>query len=830
MPPIETRKQSHALRNTAAGVLLLIGLCFLAGWWLVHRSLSELDGTLTIPELKEPVTVDRDRWGIPWIRANSLEDLETAQGYVVAQDRLWQMDVLRRAAAGELSEIFGKIALPLDRENRTLGLRLACDDAAKRMDPETQLVVEAYARGVNRYIEDHRGRLPLEFRLLRYGPRPWTPTDTFLISSYMWKTLTTTWKAKLNRARLTAIVGPEKARDLFVVDSPLDHYIVGETSSPGTPGGTARAPNSDKLYLTDSLFVPASLQAWVDARALLAPFDGEPSEITGSNNFVVNGSHTASGKPLLANDTHLGLNIPDIWYLLHVTAPGWNVQGFALPGAPLVIIGHNNRIAWGFTNSNAEVQDLYVETFNPTDPLEYRVNGAWMKAQLRKELIHVKGQPDEVLDVVVTRHGPIIRRDEASGGGRAYALRWTLTEPAGMDFAYPLLGRANNWIEFLDVMRHISGPGQNTVFADVDGNLGFALAARIPLRKTGDGALPVPGDTDDYEWTGYIPFDDLPKTINPPAGIIATANARTVGPGYKYFLSDRWAGPSRTERIYELLTGRTDLRPSDFNAVQNDIVSLPDKFLAQQLLNASQTRQPADSRARDILSRLSSWDGRAASGSVETSFLEYTRHMLMKNLLRPYVGENTTSYELWEPDSEYANIWWRDKIFLENVLRHRSAVWLPKDYTSYDELLMASADQAVEQISKRAGTQNVFLWNWGRLHPLEMDHPIGRSGILQRLLSIGPVESDGTVDTVKAMGHGHGPAMRFVADLSNFDNSLMEIATGESGQYGSPYYRDQFPEWFAGRGIPAPFSEAAEDRARVHRLRLVPASASPASH
>ena len=822
-------QRSHFLRNSAAVLLLAAGACFLVAWWMIWRPLPSLDGEVELPDLRNLVTVDRDSWGIPWIQASSLEDLATAQGYVVAQDRLWQMDLLRRAAAGELSEIFGKVALDVDRENRTLGLRVASEAAAARMDPLARRVLEAYARGVNRYIDERRGRLPIEFTVLRYEPRAWTPTDTFLISAYMWKTLTTTWKAKLNRARIMAIVGPERAHDLFVVDSPLDHYIVGAPELHLRP--VSDAPPDDSPAMAFSIAGPAPRNrasepdppiGWRSTRDFLSQFEEQTSEIIGSNNFVVSGDHTASGKPILANDTHLAFSMPGIWYILHLTAPGWNVEGFTFPGSPLIVIGHNDDIAWGFTNSNAAVQDLYAETLNPANPLEYLVNGNWVKASTRREVIHVKGEDDDILDVVLTRHGPIVSRDAPEEGAHAYALRWTATEPGALDFSYPLLGYAKNFSEFLQLIHKIAGPGQNGVYADKNGNIGYAVGAWIPIRKSGNGALPVEGSTDAGDWTGYIPPDELPKAFNPEGGVIATANARTVGPGYKYFFTDRWAGPERTARLYELLAGRKDLRPSDANAVQNDIVSVPDNFLARHLIDASDKSPPKDPRTQSFINRLKTWDGRASADSVETSFVEYTRHALMANLLRPYLVGDPSQYELWEPASEYNEVWWRDKDFLANVLQDRPSAWLPKQFHSYEELLMESADEAIQSLSAARPDGDPAHANWGKLHLLEMLHPLGQSGVLRDFLSIGPIEQGGTIDTIRAMGYRHGPAMRFVADLSDFDQSLMEIPAGESGQYSSPHYRDQFPEWFAGRGIPAPFSPAAEARVRAHRLMLVP--------
>jgi penicillin amidase len=820
-------RASRIFRYLLAGVLLIVGGALVLGWWVVQRPLSRLDGSVAIGGLKDGVIVDRDAWGRPWIRAKSVQDAVTAQGYVMAQDRLWQMDLLRRAASGDLSEIFGELGVTYDRENRTLGMRHAAERAAADASAEIRGLLEAYARGVNDNIAERGGRLPIEFVALGYKPRAWTPADTYLISLYMYKTLTSTWKGKLNRQWIVSKVGEERARDLFVSDSPLDHFIW--TGGSSLPSGVSRVGSlsstrmSDERRGVDGDEPPFASLAWDAARNFLGQFEEESSEIVGSNNFVVSGAHTASGKPLLANDTHLQLSTPALWYIVHLTAPGLNVEGFALPGAPLVIIGHNERIAWGFTNSNADVEDLYVEKFSDANLLEYAVNGKMLTADVRHEVIRVRGKPDVDLDVVVTRHGPIVHQDAAEQGGRAYALRWTALEPGGLDFGFPRLGQATDWNSIIETTRHIAGPGQNTIYADVDGNIGFTIPARIPVRASGDGVLPVPGDTDLYEWKGYIPFEELPRVENPPDGIIATANARTVGPGYKYYISDRQAGPYRTARLYELLSGRTGLRPEDCNAIQNDIVSLPNRFLAGALLQAAKTKQPRDARAQRLIAGLAGWDARAAAESVETSFVEYTRRALFVRLLQPYLGDEVTKYELWEPQSVYNDVWWRDKVFLENILGARPTAWLPSGFADYDELLMTGANDAVAALQKQTGQAIESGWNWGRLHPLDMVHPLGRAGLLHGMLSIGPYEQGGTIDTVRAVGVGHGPAMRFVADLSNFDQSLMEIPTGESGQYASPYYRDQFAEWFAGRGIPTAFTIVAEDAARAHRLTLLPA-------
>jgi penicillin amidase len=839
-------RAARIARTILAGLLLVAGVCVLSLWWFIHRPLPKLDGTLSVPGLQAEVSVDRDQWGRPWIRAKSLDDMLLAQGYGMAQDRLWQMDLLRRASAGELSEIFGNATLEYDKENRTLGMRQAAERAAADATPEIRELLDAYARGVDAYIAQRGNALPIEFGLRQYKPRPWAASDTYLISLYMYKTLTTTWRAKLNRQWIVNKVGPERAADLFRSDSDLDVPVFGASAVPPVLRKSSAAQGSYGAirYAAASAmpfpdFSPVRAErvgaatpprgddasSWLEAQALLGQFDRETREFIGSNNFVVSGEHTASGKPLLANDTHLSLGMPSIWYLVHLTCPGWNVEGFALPGAPLAIIGHNDRVAWGFTNSNADVQDLYAEEFDAANPVSYHANGGWHPADVRHEVIHVRGAPDVSLDIVSTRHGPIVQHDAANQGGRAYALRWTALEPGGLDFGYPLLGRAQNWNEFVETTRHIAGPGQNVVFADVDGNIGWTIPARIPIRAQGDGPLPLPGDSDDHEWRGYIPFEDLPRVENPPGGIIVTANAVSVGPSYKYFLTDRWAAPYRTRRIYELLSGRTGLTPADCNAIQNDIVSLPDDFLAKQLVAAMRTKQPKDPRTALLIHRLEGWDARAAADSPLVTFVEYTRHSVFFKILAPYLGYDAERFEFWPPLSPYEEVWWRDKEFLRRVLESRPANWLPSSFPTYDDLLLASADEAVGELERETNSADPNHWAWGQLHPLIMDHPFARgSKWIRRLLSIGPIAQGGTGDTVRAMGVSNGPAMRFVADLSNFDRSLMEVSTGESGVYSSPYYRDQFEEWFAGRGIVAPFSEAAETTARMHHLELQPAA------
>lgn len=807
--------------------ILLIAAAFLTHWF-IYRPLPQFDGSAALSGLQHEVTVERDRWGVPHIRAASAEDLAEAQGYVMAQDRLWQMDLLRRVARGQLSEILGPATLSIDKEFRTNGFARAAERDATLLDLESRKVMEAYARGVNQFIDQHKNNLPLEFSLLRYEPKPWQPSDTLAISGYMYRTLTDTWERELNRAKVTERAGTDRAKDLFSEEAAMDHFVVGDPKviDDGSQRSAADSDDEDDdddmqpdTVLKASRGTPYGGLTPESAPDITSALSQSVEEFLqqskngirqglGSNNWVVSGAHTATGKPLLANDTHLELSLPSIWYQIHVTAPGWNVKGFTLPGAPMVIIGHNDRIAWGFTNNGADVQDLYVETFNPASPDEYRVKGSWAKAQLIDEVIHVKGQPDEQLKITVTRHGPIVHRE----GDKAYAMRWTATEPGGLANSYNWLGKARNWKEFRDTMKRVWGPGQNAVYADVEGNIGYVMAARVPIRKKGHGEVPVPGDTDDYEWNGYIPFDHLPQALNPESGLIVTANARVVGPNYKPYLTDRWEEPYRTARIYDLLHDRHDLRPEDMLRVQTDTYSYPHAFLADQLLAASKTVKPKDSRAQKLIDGLKDWNGIADADSPEVSFLHATRRAAIDLLLEPFLGKDTSLYQ------------WRTTTFLQKLLTDRPAKWLPPAYKSYDELLAAAADVAVAKLTEQSKSARVEDWAWKRFNSLDMFHPIGRTGLLKRLLSITDKPQSGTQYSVRAATKTHGPAMRFVGNPGNWDESILLIPAGQSGQPGSSHYSDQFSYWYEGKPIFAPFSDAAEATARKHTLTLKPGS------
>jgi penicillin amidase len=807
---------------TAAIVVILLGT---AVWWYVYRPLPQLDGSVTVPGLHADATVERDNWGVPHIRANSQEDLAEAQGYVVAQDRLWQMDLLRRAARGRLSEILGSRTVAIDKDFRLMNFSRAAEADMAMLTPEVRAVLEAYARGINHFIEQHANHLPIEFSLLQYKPEPWTPTDTLMIGCYMYRTLTDTRAEEMNRALVTAKVGPDLAKDLYSTEAAMDHYVIGDPNAAKDPRASRNEDDEDddEMDAEDVLKASATQPARPDAAAQipdvtsaiadsvvawLADSREQLRQGLGSNNWVVSGEHTATGRPLLANDMHLELTLPPIWYEVHLTAPGWNVKGFALPGAPMVVVGHNDRIAWGFTNDGADVLDLYMETLNPENPDEYRVNGAWKKAQVYDEVIKVKGAPDDHMRLMVTRHGPVIKQE----GNTAYAMRWTVLEPGALCSFYNWLGKAQNWGEFREILKDVWGPAQNIVYADVDGNIGWIVGAHIPVRKKGHGEVPMPGDTDDYEWTGYIPLEQLPQVFNPDSGLIVTANARVVGPNYKPFITEHWEEPYRTARIYDLLHDKNDLRPEDMLKVETDTFSFPHLFMAEQLVAAAKVAPPKDERARKLIEEAKDWNGIADANSSVVSFLNESLYRALFLILKPYLGEETKLYQ------------WRSISFLQRILTERPAKWLPSDYKNYDELLSAAADLSVKRLEERSGHKDPDDWEWRRFNSLDVLHPIGREGLLKKLLSIPDHPQSGTIFSPRAAGHTHGPSERFVANTANWDESIILITGGESGQPGSEHYRDQFSYWYEGKPIYGPFSDAAEAKARRHTLTLKPGS------
>lgn len=810
-PPIH-RKLALAIRITALLLFVVLVAFFSAGYWFYHAAtaaLPQVDGTIAVQGqgLSAPVTVNRDAQGMPHISAANIEDLMFAQGYVTAQDRLWQMDVSRRFGLGELSEIFGPGLLQSDRRHRYLQLRAAAERGLTALPDRDRHLLDAYTRGVNALIESQRDRLPIEFRVLRYTPRPWTPVDSVIIGINISESLSTSFPGEHTRERLQAKLGPQLSADLYINSSWRDRppsSLPRQQQFTPPPTEEKTPPSSTDEDKEQSLLGHPETQDLCD------------SCIAGSNNWVVSGAHTTTGKPLLSNDMHLNHSIPNVWYEVHLNSGDYDVAGVSFPGFPFVIAGHNQRIAWGMTNVGPDVQDLFIENFNSAG--EYETPSGWQKPEQRHEVIKVKGAADEVFDVAVTRHGPVVS-NLFPGESRKLALQWTIYDPRALSFHFYELGLARDWQEFRAAISAFGGPTQNIVFADVDGHIGYQTAGFIPVRASGDGAVPVRGNDDSHSWTGYIPFDKLPSVYDPPSGVIGTANGRIAPDGYPYLVANEWGAPYRTERIYKVLESGKKFSSSDMLALQLDDYSEFDRLCADHFVYAIDHSKNASKEVHQAADLMRGWDGHTGQNSVATALTVLSRRKLWKLMLEPKLGPQ------WE---EY--IWFNSSVAMERLLLNKPQRWLPPGYTNFDDLLVAAVDQAInDKLNVAAHGSELKKWQWGEFSRVDIRHPIFGGmrtppvAFLQHLVGPGdhPQSGNGSL-TVKAAGKTFGASERMTTDFADLDASTLNIVVGESGQVFSPHYLDQWPAWYNGKTFKLPFSSNSVEQSAAHKLILQP--------
>lgn len=702
-------------------------------YWYVYRPLPQTSGVASAP-VTARVRIERDAHGVPHITAGSVEDALFAQGYAMAQDRLWQMDGARRVAFGTLSEVAGSAALESDLETRRLRVWRVAEDAAQRMPQNERAALAAFARGVNHYIETNRGKLPIEFTLMGYDPQPWRVADSIGIYLQMYRTLTGSWKREVQKAAMLGGGDPKKVAELFPVR------------------------------------------------------DG--SEVQpGSNAWVVSGKLTASGKPLLANDPHLEFSLPSVWHMAHLKAPGFEVSGVALVGVPCIIIGHNLKIAWGVTNLGFDVEDLYLEKLDPATG-QYVFQGRVEQARLERDVVHVKGGKSVGLDVWVTRHGPVILLNK----GVSLALRWTAAENGGVNFPFLDVDRAQNWDEFLAACGRFPGPAQNLLYADREGNIGYHVVGRLPIRKKHMGDVPVDGTSGEYEWDGYIPFEELPSAYNPASGMIISANQNPFPADYKYAVSGNFAPPYRAAQIHNLLTSGKKLRPTEMLAIQGDLYSAFSHFLAKQVVAVYDKRGVNNAALGPAAELLRSWNGQMLKTTPEPMIIS-----LVFQHLRTAIADKATPGK--GLNYEYAMA----PAVLERLLRQRPAGW----FDDWDQLLLRSFVDAMEE-GKRIQGRDPKMWDYGVYNQLYLVHPVtGRIKWFGQYFNIGPEPMSGSSTSVKQTTRRLGPSMRMVADLSNWDDSVQNIATGESGNLLSWRYKDQWKAYYNVSSLPMQFERVA---------------------
>ncbi len=808
------RRLKRVLAGLFVVAVVLLALGAGGGYWYATKSLPQLNGTLQVAGLRSKVEVVRDPMGIPHIYAENADDLFFAQGYVQAQDRLWEMEYNRRVGSGTLSDIFGATTIKQDRYLRTIGLERAAQADIATMSEQYKHPLQMFANGVNAFIGTHQDNLPLEFTILGFKPAPWTPTDTVVWGKVMAYNLGGNYTAELLRASLVAKFGRDKTQELlpaypdsgpFIISPDMKEYKsqlfnsqVPSHQLPSIPIGT---PDLREIAQID------------DSLALRVP------EV-GSNNWVVDGAKSTTGKPILANDPHLGIQMPSIWYenglhcALRTDACPYDVAGYTFPGVPGVVVGHNDRIAWGVTNAGPDVQDLYIEKINPQNPNQYEFQGKWQDMQVVDEPIKVKGVISETLHVQITRHGPIMT-PVLSGVTQPLALQWTALRERSVLFQAVLeMDAAKNWDDFRSALKLWDTPSQNFVYADVDGNIGYQTPGSIPIRAQGDGTVPVPG-TGEYEWTGYIPFDELPFVYNPPTHFIATANNAVVPKTYKYLLGSDWAAPYREQRITDLIRSRDRLSVDDFKAIQGDVYSIPEVALQKQVLALA----PEGFLQQRAMEQVKSWDGRLTSDNIGGAILEVTYQRLLKNLFADTMGKDL--FETYQGAGDY------NRQAVLALLAQPASEWWGS--AGRDAMVKQSFAEAVDWLGSQFGDAPGD-WHWSRLHTATFAHPLGSVQPLNLLFNAGPVGVPGGVFTVFATSFkGTSPyavssvsSMRQIVDVGSWGNSLQIHTTGQSGQPLSKHYSDMVTLWRDVQYAPFYFDRAALDKVREGELVLTP--------
>ncbi|MFO7922321.1 MAG: penicillin acylase family protein [Bacteroidales bacterium] len=788
-----------------AGVILLIIL--VTGYFYIRhlgrKALPDYEADVSIERLKEEVTVLRDSYAVPTIYASCEDDLYRAVGFVMAQDRLWQMDLLRRATTGRLSEIFGEDLVDTDILMRSLRIPEKSAIVLSRTDKKVIDALEAFADGVNQFIDQNRGKLPPEFSILGYQPENWKPEHSVNLTGYMAWDLNMGWSTEVILHKLRNRLDEDKFRELI-----------------------------PSLELQRSYIYPGQMLTKAEIRSGLLEKSAILRELglevySGSNNWAVSGEKSTTGKPIFANDMHLGLFAPGIWYQMHHVVKGeLNVTGVVLPGQPFVISGHNERIAWGMTNVMLDDMDFYLETINPSDPHQYKYLGEWKEMEVKTEIIKT-GKNDSVLkELLFTHRGPIIS-DFKDIENQAISMKWTGNEYSNEVRSVYYLNRAGNWEEFREALTTFLSVSQNINYADIDGNIGLQTAAGIPVRE-GSGIFIVSGEDDTYEWQGMVPFGELPFAYNPPTGFVASANNRTVDDSYPYYISHWFDPPNRYDRIREMLMEKERLSVDDFKTMVGDKKSkLTERMLPGMLHELKKMPQPTanERRAMEILNE---WDRVYHPESPAALIFEKFYLRFIENLLLEDMGE-----ELYR---EFIS----DKILVRNIVdqiwTRRQSAWLAggadEGPGSFTDLVHKSFYESIEWIEHNHGV-TPGRWAWGDVHKMTLTHPMGSVKMLDRVFNMnrGPWSPGGSFHTVCPYSYdftnpfviNHGASQRHIFSTADWDSSFSVIPTGTSGIPASDHYCDQTDLYVNNRFRSDAFSEVEVENAAVYRMKIMPA-------
>ena len=819
---------SRGLR-IAVGILavlvVLLAIIALTATIMIRRPFPKTSGRIDVPGLQAEVTVIRDAMGVPHIYAENEADLFFAMGYVHAQDRFWQMEFWRHISLGRISEIAGSATVDSDKFIRTMGWhRIAQDTLAfySENEPAFLQTLEDYSAGVNAYIAQNEGALSVNQTVLGivnepWEIEPWEPLHTIAWGVVMSDDLSGNWREELRRVRLI--------EELGVADV--------ETLWPPFPYGNRPviAPTADQISDLEAFLAVGDATAAVDWSRVNTDIIGAvppngfalgTESFAGSNNWVVSGEHTESGLPLLANDPHLGIQMPSIWYEIGLHSPTIDVAGFSFAGVPGVIIGHNNDIAWGVTNVGHDTQDLFIERVNPSDPMQYEFEGEWQTFEVIEEVIKVNGGDDVVIDVLVSRHGPIIN-EIVDGQEDVLAFQWTANQqPSRIIQAVYGLNRAKNFDDFRAALQFWDVPAQNFVYADVEGNIGYQMPGLVPIRPVGNGLLPVPGWTGENEWQGYLPFEALPALFNPEQGYIVTANQAVVDEDYPFYLDTNWADGDRGQRINDMIAAAIADGPVTAAAmaeIQFDSRSL----MADTYIPLFEGLSSADPDVQAAIERLRGWDRQLRRDSVPAALFEIFYMQLARAVLTDDVGEENVG-------SLSGNI------LFHALADQPDALWWDDQTTdtveSQEDILLRALANTLAWFKENVG-EDSNEWTWGAIHTSTfVSAPLGQSGVgpIEAMVNRGPLPTDGGSSTVNANGWGWGnPAvvrghvsMRMIVDMSDFDLSLTVIPSGQSGHPFHPHYDDMMQMWLDGEYHSLWFSREAVEADAADTLILRP--------
>lgn len=833
------------------GLILVVALTAVAGAgavWTVQRTLPQTTGTLEFAGLSRPVTVVRDRYGVPYISASTTQDLFFAQGFVTAQDRFFQMDMNRRIGAGRLAELFGRgpddSVLKLDELTRTLGLYRAAQSEYDNADPQTRAILDAYAAGVNAYLHQHANSLPLEFTILGVSPDPWSPVDSLAYGRVMALSLDSSWQTKYARALVLAKAGPQATAALFPPyprgnptvfnafggAAPLEPTAPGHGPQASASSATALAALAAADGTTYARLSPAPLQAVATARTLL----GNITDALGSNDWVVDGTMTTTGKPLLANDPHLGISEPAIWYQVALRGAGWNVMGFSLAGVPGVVIGHNAAIAWGVTNVGADNSDLYLEQLDPTGhPGQYLYAGQWQPLITRSETIHIRGETRPVtLTVSSTDHGPLL--NGVVGDLKAFApvaLKWTAIQAGyALEGGFLQVDQATNWATFQQAVSNIS-ISQNFVYADQAGHIGYQMSGLLPVRSSDNDLLPVPGNTSDHEWHGFVAPSQMPSLYDPPTHAIITANNQIVPDDYGTYVTANWDAGYRARRITDLILATPKLSVSDFERIQADVYAIPAAQLVPDFVMAGRA---AGGDAATAAALLAKWDDQMTRSSGAAALYEVAVGTLAREIVEPVLTKKL--YGTYRANISGSTMF----LALINLAGNPVAPFFsatastaPASTAARDAAFARALADAMRTLRASQGSDPAH-WSWGALHQAHFAHPLASTFPVSLIFDIAPVARPGDSATVSVGGDGGFDAdpasyaqrsissMREIIDLANFDNSLWVIPAGQSGQPFSAHYSDLLPLWDQNHYERMPFTAGALDTTLRDILTLKP--------